>query len=434
VKSNAVPLRPETLVDSVTGLIGDADIVLIGAATHGTHEFYRLRADLTRALIEYHGFNVLALDADWPDVAQVNRWARLGAEDLSVEDALAGFEAFPRWVWRNIDVARFFEWLHQHNADVTPHGRVGVYGLDVYTLHRAMNLVLRHLGRGDAVAAQRARERYGCIDISGRDSQTHGYAATLGLSRATEHELVTRLVEACHATGPSVIDAQGSAEGQFALEQHARTMSEAEAYYRAMFGSSMRWWNLRDAHMLLTLESVLGHATRISGTGRAVVWAHNVHVGDARACRTEAHGEASFGQLARDRFDTRVRSIAFTTHVGSVTAAAGWNHVTAAMALRPSRRDSYEHLFHETGLPCFALDLHGPVKDVLRSPRLERAVGAVYRPESERWSHYVDASLPLQFDLLVHCDETTAVEPLESWSRRDIDLPETSAAGVGGDL
>jgi erythromycin esterase-like protein len=424
VRQSAVILRPETFAGAVLDVVGDADLVLIGTATHGSHEFVRLRAELTRTLIESHGFNVVAIDADWPDVERLNRWVRLTGDDLTAQDALGGFDAFPRWISRNADVVRFLDWLRRHNAQVAAHDRTGVYGLDVYNLHRSIGSLLRYLDRANPVAAQRARERYGCIDVAGRDSQTYGYAAVLGLSRAIEHDCVMHLVDACAAAAPPQL-AGAAVETQFAAEQHLRTMRDAETYYRAMFGGSARWWNLRDAHMLLTLEGVLAHAVRTAGACRAVVWAHNAHIGDSRGCRNEAHGEVSFGQLARERFTARVRSLAFTSYAGSVTAAAGWNQPAVAMAMRPARRDSYEQLFHQVGAPCFAVDLRGAAADVLRLPRLERAIGAVYRPESERWSHYVEASLPLQFDAVVHCDESTAVEPLEPWSRLEVDVPES---------
>ncbi len=424
VKQAAVPLVPERINGIVADLIGGADIVLMGTATHGTHEFYRLRADLTRTLIESHGFNVVAVEADWPDAYRVNRWVRQGDEDQSAEEALDGFTRFPRWSWRNKDVVRFLDWLRAYNAERPPHARAGFYGLDLYNMHRSIDGLLRYLTGVNRSAVDQLRRRYGCFDVFGDDAQAYGYAGPLGLTRASEHEAIAQLAEQRRKATQFRPGDPHSAEDHFAAEQNERVTQEAEAYYHELIDGSATSWNLRDAHMFSTLEAVLGHALRMAGQARAVVWAHNAHLGDARATRMGARGETNLAQLARARFGERVCLLGFTTHTGSVTVAHSWAGPVQVMAVRPSRRDSYEHLFHEVGLPCFALDLHGAAEPALSTTRLERAIGAVYRPESERWTHYFEACLPRQFDIVVHVDETQAVEPLEPWSRQEVDVPE----------
>jgi erythromycin esterase-like protein len=411
--------------------IGNARIVLMGEATHGTHEFYRARADLTRYLIEQRGFNVIAVEADWPDAYRVNRWVRGDDTDPSAEAALGDFIRFPRWMWRNHDVVQFLTWLHGFNAGVPASGQVGFYGLDLYSLHHSIDAVLQYLKKVDPASLERARRRYACFDVFGEDTQSYGYATARGLARSCEQEVVTQLVELRHKAAAYVShDGRLAAEDYFAAEQNARVVTNAEAYYRAMFGSATESWNLRDHHMMSTLEALLGHVIRLSGNARVVVWAHNSHVGDARATQMGRRGEVNIGELVRAKFGGQVCAIGFTTHSGNVTAASNWDEPAALMAVRPSLAGSYERLFHATGLGRFALALNGPASSVLAASRLERAIGVVYRPDSERWSHYFDASLPGQFDVVIHYDETRAVQPLELWSRREIDLPETWPTGV----
>jgi erythromycin esterase-like protein len=431
VRAAAIELHPDAGFTSVLNLIGDARLVLIGEATHGTHEFYRTRAELTQELIVSRGFNVVAVEADWPDAFRANRWVRGHGADTSAEDALGDFSRFPRWMWRNRDVVRFLEWLSGHNRQRSLREQVGFYGLDLYSLHRSIDAVLNYLRTVDPVAATRARRRYACFDVFGQDTQAYGYATTFGLERSCEQAVVAQLVELQRkAADYASRDGRIAADDYFAAEQNARVVTNAEAYYRAMFGSAAASWNLRDRHMMSTLESLLGHLTRMNGVARAVVWAHNSHLGDARATDMGTHGELNLGQLVREKFGSAARSIGFTTHVGSVTAALNWDDPAELMAVRPSLAGSYERLFHDSGLQSFVLDLRGQIAAALETPRLERAIGVVYRAETERHSHYFAASLPKQFDIVIHHDQTRAVEPLERWSRHELDLPETWPTGV----
>lgn len=431
VRQVAVPLHPDSDLKQVVDLVSDAKIVLIGEATHGTHEFYRARARLTRELIVSHGFNVVAAEADWPDAFRANHWVRGSGADASAVEALGDFTRFPRWMWRNMDVVRFLDWLRDHNQHHPLREQVGFYGLDLYSLHRSIDAVLRYLGQVDPAAAAHARQRYACFDVFGQDTQAYGYATKFGLEPSCEQAVIAQLVELQRkAADYASRDGRIAADDYFAAEQNARVVADAEAYYRAMFGSAATSWNVRDRHMMSTLQELLAHVTRMNGSTRAVVWAHNSHLGDARATQMGAHGELNLGQLAREQWRSDVRSVGFTTHIGSVTAALNWDQPADLMAVRPSLPESYEHLFHETGLEAFALDLHGSISSRLSAPRLERAIGVVYRAETERQSHYFMASLPQQFDVVIHFDRTRAVEPLERWSRHEIDLPETWPSGI----
>jgi erythromycin esterase-like protein len=407
--------------------IGDAKLVLIGEASHGTHEFYRTRAELTKALITNKGFNVVAVEADWPDAYRVNRWVRHASNDADAEAALGGFVRFPRWMWRNRDVVEFVTWLHDHNANVDASQRVGFYGLDLYSLHTSIEAVLRYLRKVDPAAAERARYRYGCFEDFAEDTHAYGYAAMLGVARSCEDDVVAQLIDLRRrAAEYATRDGRIAGDEYFFAEQNARLVRNAEEYYRSMFKGRDESWNLRDTHMVETLEALLEHVRRTSGGARAVVWAHNSHLGDARATQMGARGELNVGQLVRERFSTRARSIGFTTHTGFVTAASNWDEPAQRKRVRPSLSGSYERLFHDVGIERFLLlfdDLE--LREMLQAPRLERAIGVIYRPDTERISHYFQASLSSQFDALMHIDQTHALEPLETWAIDEADLPET---------
>jgi erythromycin esterase-like protein len=401
-------------IEKLLPAIGEARLVLLGEASHGTHEFYRIRAELTQALIRERGFTIVAAEADWPDADRANRWVRGLSQERGPEAALADFTRFPRWMWRNTEVAAFLRWLRAHNAGMPEPERAGFYGLDLYSLHRSIEAVLAYLDKADPAAAARARERYSCFEIFGEDPQAYGWASTLGMSKTCENEVTAQLIE---------LQRKASAGGDeaFFAKQNARLVANAENYYRAMFSKRANSWNVRDQHMMETLEALLEHAGPQS---RAVVWAHNSHLGDARATEMSARGELNLGQLVRERFGDAARLVGFTTHAGSVTAARDWGDPAERRRVRPSLPGSWERLFHDTGLKRFA------VLDLPSGERLERAIGVIYRPESERFSHYFQARISEQFDAVIHVDETTALEPLEAWARDEVDLPETYPSGV----
>jgi erythromycin esterase-like protein len=439
VKPEVDAVRHESLwfEPSVSGFaplleaIGDAKLVLLGEASHGTEEFYRARAELTKALIVERGFNFVAVEADWPDAYRVNRWVRGASDESGAEAALGDFTRFPRWMWRNTEVVDFIGWLRERNKQVAERERVGFYGLDLYSLHRSIEAVLTYLRKVDPEGAEHARYRYSCFEMFGQDPQAYGYASTRGLTRDCEDEVTSQLVDLRRrALDYATRDGRVAADEFFFAEQNARLVANAETYYRAMFGSRADSWNVRDRHMMETLDSLLKY---VGGgkPGKAVVWAHNSHLGDARATQMAAAGELNLGQLVRERFGEDAFLVGFTTHAGTVTAARNWEDPAERRQVRPSLPGSYEHLFHETGGERFLLLLgEGSARQALWAERLERAIGVIYRPESERVSHYFRARLPEQFDAVFHIDRTSALQPLERWAYEEADLPETFPSGM----
>jgi erythromycin esterase-like protein len=412
--------------------IGDATVVCIGEATHGTSEFYRVRADLTTALINHKGFNIVAAEADWPDAYRVNRWVRHMSADADAKSALSDFTRFPRWMWRNDVVVDFIEWLRGYNERRAPAERCGWYGLDLYSLHRSMEAVLEYLKKVDPEAATRARRRYACFGYAEVEGQDYGYAARIGLSPSCEDEVVQQLIELRRrAADYASRDGMVAEDDYFFAEQNARLVRNAEQYYRAMFGGHAESWNLRDTHMMETLQALIAWTARRAGSAKAVVWAHNSHLGDARATQMGDWGELNVGQLVRQEYGPRSFLLGFTTHDGSVTAARDWDSPAEKRQVRPSMTGSYERLFHDAGPEGFVLLLNRiATVDPITTPRLERAIGVVYKPETERASHYFRARLAQQFDAVIHIDRTTALTPLEPWSVHEADLPETYPTGV----
>jgi len=406
--------------DPLLELVGDARCVLIGEASHGTHDFYRQRAQLTKRLIVEKGFDAVAAEADWPDAYRVNRYVRGLGQDADAGEALADFRRFPAWMWRNADVLDFVGWLRDFNDARGAQARVGFYGLDLYSLHSSIGAVLAYLDKTDQSLSERARQRYACFDHFGSDPQDYGMRAALGLSPDCEREVVQQLLELREQRAHLVENAGLAASDEhFQAEQNARVVKNAEEYYRTMFRGSVASWNLRDSHMAETLESLLVHLQGRGRSSKVVVWAHNSHVGDARATELGKEGELNLGQLVRERFGAEATLIGFSTYHGAVTAASDWGQPAQRMPVRAGLEQSYESLFHELDQPAFILrssDLPAAMRAQLAEPRLQRAIGVVYRPESERRSHYYQTSLPRQFDAVLHIDRTRALEPLETTS------------------
>jgi erythromycin esterase-like protein len=438
IRRHAHPLRgAATDYDPLLELIGDARVVLIGEASHGTDEFYRQRALITQRLIAERGFTAVAVEADWPDAYRVNRFVHGGDP---AADALAGFQRFPTWMWRNTAVRDFVVWLRAHNqalAGAAP--KVRFYGIDLYSLYGSIEAVLDYLATVNPQAAQQARQRYACFEEFRADPQLYGYAATFDEADSCADEAVTQLLEFQRRTGELMRRDGHLAEDEFFFaEQNARLVRNAEAYYRTMF-RGREAWNLRDTHMAETIDAVAAHLGRQGQPTRIVVWAHNSHLGDARATEMGLQGELNLGQLVRQRYGRDAVNVGFSTYGGTVTAAADWDAPGERRRVRPALADSYEALFHAAatrdepvGMPNMLLLLRdgGALAEALSSPRLERAIGVVYRPETERRSHYFHARLAEQFDAVIHLDETHAVEPLEpaeAWRRGE--LPDTFPTG-----
>ena len=408
--------------DVLDDLIGDARVVLIGESSHGTHEFYEARAEITKWLIEHKGFNAVAAEADWPDAYRVNRYVRGLGEDDSPEQALRGFQRFPAWMWRNAVVRDFVGWLRWHNGRCAADGRrqTGFYGLDLYSLHRSMQEVIGYLDTVDPTAAARARARYACFDHSdGHDGQAYGYAAAFGAGQSCERQAVEQLVE-LQRRGLEYLrhDGELASDELFYAQRNAVTVRNAEAYYRGMFAGRVTSWNMRDKHMAQTLEALIEHLDGGPEPARIVVWAHNSHVGDARATEVSADGQLTIGQLARERYGEACRLIGFSTYSGTVTAASEWGGPTERKNVRPALAGSIEELLHETGRREFIVPMHdgSPAAAALEVVRLGRAIGVIYLPRTERQSHYFHVRPSDQFDAMIHIDTTSALEPLEPTS------------------
>src|SRR5437016_9152018 len=421
--------------DPLLQLIGEARFCLLGEATHGTHEFYRERAEITKRLIKKKGFTAIAVEADWPDAFRVNRYVRGLGDDRSGDQALSGFKRFPTWMWRNTVVLDFVEWLREYNSSLhTNAAKVGFYGLDLYSLYTSIEAVLGYLNKIDPAAAKRARYRYSCFEHFAEDTQAYGYAANFGLTESCERDVIEQLIELRRQSADYASrDGRVAQDEFFFAEQNARLVLNAERYYRSMFRGRVESWNLRDRHMAETLDALITHLNSQGHAAKVAVWEHNSHLGDARATYMADYGELNVGQLVREHYGPAAVLIGFTTYSGTVTAASDWGGPAERKRSRPAPGNSYEASFHEIEPPNFLLPLHQnrQVSIALRGPRLERAIGVIYLPQTERQSHYFDARLSNQFDAVIHFDETHALEPLERYAHWETgEPPETFPTGV----
>jgi erythromycin esterase-like protein len=415
-------------------------VVMIGEASHGTHEFYKHRAEITKRLVEEKGFSVVAVEADWPDAYRVNKFIKknIKSGDQGSVDALGSFERFPRWMWRNVVVADFVNWMKARNDKVQNKDQVGFYGLDLYSLQSSRSAVIEYLEKVDKTLAAKARKQYGCFDKFGGDSQTYGYKTGLGMSKSCEREVID-VLKALLAKQADLMargkDDVDDDDAFFYAQQNAILVRDAESYYRNMFVGENNTWNIRDTHMLETLKALVSHFSEKNGKpAKAVVWAHNSHLGDASQTSMKDRGEVNLGQLVRETYSMdKCYNIGFTTYAGTVTAAHNWDEDPQFMVVKRGMDGSYEKLLHDaTG--HMGLSTHPPpyslvfrsntksgeknlvsseVKDKLYHQRLERAIGVIYRPETEIFSHYFKAHLPTQFDAVIHVDTTLALVPLE---------------------
>jgi erythromycin esterase-like protein len=408
VAQHAEPLPPidDPAFGRLIDRFADARVICLGEASHGTSEFYRARAAITRRLIEEHGFTMVAVEADWPDAAVIDRMVR--AKPRAPADE-APFTRFPTWMWRNAEFQSFVEWLTRHNRSLDESERVSFHGLDLYNMNASIAAVIAYLDQTDPTAAAEARKLYGCLkpwkeqpEIYGRIALSEGH----GRCEAGVVQMLRTILANERSYAPEDPDSFLDAA------QNARLIANAEGYYRAMYYGSAASWNLRDEHMADTLAVLLQHK---GPQAKAVVWAHNSHIGDARHTDMgRSRDELNLGQLVRERYDGAARLIGLGTHAGTVAAADDWDEPMKIKAVNPSRPDSYERIMHDSGLASFMLDLRaGAADDTLREAlteeRLERYIGVIYRPETERWSHYSEASLARQYDGFVWFDTTSAV-------------------------
>ena len=403
--------------------IGEARVVLIGEATHGTSEFYSMRARITRRLIEDMGFNIVAIEGDWPDAARIDHYVR--QRDVPPSEWTA-FARFPTWMWRNEETRAFVDWLHERNRSRHHAERTAFHGLDLYSLYTSVRAVIAYLEDRDPDLANLARQRYGCLTPWEADPAAYGHAALTGAYKKCDQDVAHMLVELLQkreAIGPR------DTEQFFDAAQNARLVANAERYYRIMYYGSRASWNLRDTHMFETLKNILDH---YGPKSKAVVWAHNSHVGNAKATEMSKRGELNIGELCRRHFASHSYHIGFGTNDGTVAAASEWDGSMQVMPVRPAHAQSYERLFHMTNVPGLMLPLRtGPSEELRRTlakPRLERAIGVIYRPESELASHYFEAVLPEQFDEYIWIDHTSAVKPFDVAQLEE--LPETYPFGL----
>jgi protein-L-isoaspartate(D-aspartate) O-methyltransferase len=402
--------------------IGAARVVLIGEASHGTSEFYRMRARITQELIEHHNFAFVAIEGDWPDAARIDQYVRHFEAPAAQWMA---FARFPSWMWRNQEVLEFVDWLRSHNVGLAPRDMAAIHGLDLYSLYTSIAVVLDYLDRVDPDAGRAARQRYGCLAPWEDEPAVYGQAAVTGQHPSCEPAVTAILMDLL--TKRRLYAAAGGEKFMDAV-QNARLVANAELYYRTMYYGSRASWNLRDSHMFETLQ----HLLRFHGEGsKGIVWAHNSHVGDSSATDMAERGEFNIGNLCRREFGAACYSIGFGTDHGTVAAASNWDEPMQIKTVRPAMRGSYESLFHQTREPSFLLSLQhlSPALELgMTKERLERAIGVIYRPDTERESHYFHASLPEQFDEYIWFDATKAVTPLRT---QVLDgLPDTYPFGI----
>jgi erythromycin esterase-like protein len=419
---------PELLRDSVEPLpeieddrfgaffdrFGDARVVCLGEASHGTSEFYRARAQISKRLIAHHGFNIVAVEADWPDAATVDRYVRHRQPREGEEKA---FQRFPAWMWRNREFDGFIRWLHRHNAERDYSDMAGFYGLDLYNMSMSMRAVIDFLEEEDSEAAKVAKKRYGCLDPWADEPQRYGAMALYEGYARCEAPVTQMLMDLMSRDFNGLSE---ECDEWLDAASNARVVKSAEAYYRAMYRGAEESWNLRDTHMFETLTQILDAK---GPNSKAIVWAHNSHIGNAAFSEMgQVRGELNIGQLVKERFDAKARLIGFGTHTGTVAAADDWGQPMKVKAVNPSMPESYERVSHDSRLPRFLLDLRPEeigreIKEALMEPRLQRFIGVIYRPETERWSHYSTCILPRQYDGWVWFDETRAVTPLPGEQR-----------------
>jgi erythromycin esterase-like protein len=428
---NNLPTDYDALLDH----IANASVVLLGEATHGTHEFYEARAQISKRLIQEKGFSVITIEGDWPDTYRINRYINHQDGSKNAVDALADFKRFPAWMWRNEEMVSLIDWLHTHNKSQPADRRVDMYGLDVYSLHRSIQVVIEELEKIDPGAASLARSRYQCFDTY-TNPQEYGYMASLFPNASCRSQAITQLIEIQRKSLDFFKGDPTPLHEKFYLEQNALIIKNAEEYYCSLFGGDQAAsWNIRDRHMMATINAIIRFKRETTEhEPKIIIWAHNSHVGDARATQMASHGEVNIGQLAKEAFGPDAISVGFTTYSGSVSAASAWGADVERKYVRPALDESIESFFHESPAKAFTLipSEHPEIYNFFSTDYLERAIGVIYLPSSERQSHYFYAQLNEQFDAIIHFDHTRAVTPLDKTSQweQGEDVPETYPFGV----
>ena len=419
------PLRDASDLDPLLERIGDSRFVLLGEASHGTHEYYTWRTEISKRLIREQGFTLIAVEGDWPDCYRLNRYVR-GYPDSggSAEEVLREYRRWPTWMWANREIVELAEWMREHNQGKPEQQQAGFYGLDVYSLWESMEAVQQYLRRVDPEAANRARRAYGCFDPYNEDVQEYAMATAV-VPTTCEDEAVAMLAEIRRKAPEYREDGR---EAYFNAEQNALAVRNAERYYRAMVRGGASSWNVRDRHMVETLDRLMEHHGPES---RAIVWEHNTHIGDARATDMARAGMVNVGQLVREAHaEEGVVLVGFSSYRGSVIAGEEWGAEMEEMEVPPARAGSWEQILHDAAAEDRLLIFEEEEPDFMTEPRGHRAIGVVYDPDAERWGNYVSTVLPFRYDALLYLDRTRALEPLHMRARDDGEAPETFPSGM----
>lgn len=424
----AAVIFDEKAYDDLLKKIGDAQIVLLGEATHGTHEFYTIRAAITKKLILEKNFNAIAIEGDWPDAYNINNYIHQRGELKNAKEVLKIFDRFPTWMWANVPMLEFITWLNNYNQQKNK--SVNFYGLDLYSLYRSIDAIILYLETIDPQTAQDAKNIYSCLEHFRHDPQVYGYSVFSYVAKSCQHEVIAVLKKIEELEWQLIEKNKTSLDDAFYILQNARVVKNSEAYYRSLFINAVSNWNLRDSHMMETVEEIIKQYEKKGvKSAKIVIWAHNSHIGNSAATQMSQHGEFNIGQLVKEKFGKNSYSVGFTTYNGTVSAASDWHMPVERKNIRNALPNSYEDLFHAVNIPQFLLTLED--KEIVPQELLERAIGVVYEPETERLSHYFLASLADQFDAVIHCDTTTALEPLEKTTRWiEGEAPETYPSGL----
>lgn len=417
LNKEAIPcdLENKQFYEKLSNMIGDARIVLMGEATHGTSEFYQARMELSLYLIQQFGFHAIAIEGDWTSVFSANCYIQGKESSVSAEKALEQFKRFPEWMWRNKLMSEFLKKLRQYNDLLSDKLKISIYGLDLYCLTESLDAVIHYLKKHYPKEAEKAIERYACFDHVKVDPQAYSYLVEHHVKASCTEEVKAQLMDIQHLAYQNIAFKTDEFDQAFYAIQNARVVKNAENYYRALFGSHHLTWNIRDQHMADTLQNIIAHIeSKIKEPAKVIIWAHNSHVGDARATEMSEKNEINLGQLVRERFNTSTYSLGFSTAIGTVTAASEWGGAAMAKNINAPIAGSYEALFHQAEVKNFILDLRrkSHLTHLLNSPQLQRAIGVIYRPETERMSHYFFTHLPYQFDSLIHLDNTNFLKAI----------------------
>ncbi|GAB4517454.1 MAG: hypothetical protein OHK0046_24050 [Anaerolineae bacterium] len=421
IQQNAQPLTGPQDLDPLMERIGDARLVLLGEASHGTSEYYTWRAQITKRLIREKGFSFIGVEGDWPDSYTVNRYIKNYPDSgESAYELLHAYNRWPTWMWANWEVVALVEWLRRHNLTMPEKDRVGFYGLDVYSLWESLAEITRYLQTVDDDAVEAARQAYTCFQPYDRNAQAYAWAsqfvpsscesAVMNLLTATER--LTRHMP------------EGDGESAFNAAQNARSVAGAEHYYRSMIPGGATSWNIRDHHMVDTLANLLEHHGPES---KAIIWEHNTHIGDARATDMAVDGMVNVGQLVRERWgEDQCVLVGFSSNRGTVIAGNAWDGPMEEMRVPRARPDSWDGLFHEAldGKNALVIFQHTE-DDAFQHIRPQRAIGVVYHPQYESRGNYIPTSLANRYDVLLYIDETRALHPLHVQEEAHMEPPET---------